>query len=125
MSDLIQLVAQVEPWFENQALAGALLGGGFGIFGGVYGSLLGLLAPRGRARGLMVAVHWTALSLGVLLLVAGVTALVSDQPYGVWYALLLPGAIVTVVMGCLTPVLHIVYRQAEHRRLEAEEFRHT
>ncbi len=124
MSDdlLINLLAQVEPWF-NAGLVGGLMGGGIGILGGVYGTVVGLCAPRGKWRSFVFAMHWAALALGGVLLVAGVTAVITGQPYGVWYSLLLPGLLLTVLMGTMTPVIKLRYRQAEHRRLEAEEFR--
>ena len=37
--------------------------------------------------------------LGILLTIAGVVAVVSKQPYAVWYALLLPGVILTLVFS--------------------------
>ncbi len=69
-----------------------------------------------------MGLHFGLLVLGVAL-GAGLTALITGQPYGVWYALLLPGAILSVLMVCFTPMVLMRYRQAEHRRLEAEEFR--
>lgn len=124
MSDLmLQLATQAQPWFENFGLVGGLLGAGIGTLGAVYGTTVGLLAPRGKARGLVLGLHWTCLALGVVLLAAGVTALATGQPYGVWYALLLPGALVTILMIVFLPIVRIRYQQAEHRRLEAEEFR--
>ena len=59
------------------------------------------------------------------MLAAGLTALIVGQPYGVWYVLILPGAILTVLMGVFTPFVGHLFRQAEHRRLEAEEFRRS
>jgi hypothetical protein len=70
-----------------------------------------------------MALHWGAIALGIGFIGAGITAVVSGQPYGVWYSLLLPGLLLTVLMGTMTPVIKMRYRQAEHRRLEAEEFR--
>jgi hypothetical protein len=124
MSDLVvQLAAQVQPWFENQGMVGGLLGAGAGVMGGIYGTTVGLLAPRGKARGFVFGMHFTFLVLGALLLVAGVTAVSTGQPYGVWYALLLPGGLITALMAAFLPMVRMRYRQAEHRRLEAEEFR--
>jgi hypothetical protein len=66
-------------------------------------------------------------SLGLLLvceavlLVLGLTALLSGQPYGVWYGLLLPGAIGLVVLGSLAPVAMNAYRQAENRKMQARD----
>jgi hypothetical protein len=52
MSDLMpQLATQAQPWFENFGLVGGLLGAGIGTLGAAYGTTVGLLAPRGKARG--------------------------------------------------------------------------
>ncbi len=118
----ITFLSEVEPWF-NPGLAGGLLGGGVGVLGAVYGCLAGVLAPRGTARPIVMAVHWGMMALGVVFIAAGSWAAVADQPYGVWYALLLPGFLLVVLMGVFTPVIKQRYRQAEHRRLQAEEFR--
>ncbi len=125
MSDdlVINLAVQVEPWFGNAGLVGGLIGGGIGILGAVYGTVVGVFAPRGKGRPFVFAVHWAALAVGGVLVVAGVTAVITGQPYGVWYALLLPGLLLTVLMGTATPMIRLRYRQAEHRRLEAEELR--
>ncbi len=120
---MIEMLSAVQPWFENWGLIGGLLGGGIGLLGGVYGTVVGICAPRGKAKRLVFGLHWFALLLGLGLLVGGITALVTDQPYGVWYALLLPGAILTVLIICFTPMVKLRYRQAEHRQLNAEEFR--
>ncbi len=89
MTDMhvINLLAEVEPWFTNPGLAGGLIGGGVGVLGATYGSAVGVLAPRGKGRAFVMALHWAAL------------------------------------MGTMTPIIKLRYRQAEHRRLTAEEFR--
>ena len=120
---MIEMLSAVQPWFENWGLVGGLLGGGIGLLGGVYGTVVGICAPRGKAKRLVFGLHWFALLLGLALLVGGITALVTGQPYGVWYALLLPGALLTVLIICFTPMVKLRYRQAEHRKLNAEEFR--
>ena len=45
------------------------------------------------------------------------------QPYGIWYGPVLLGVIATAVIGGLMPMAHRAYRQADERRLQAEEFR--
>ena len=120
---MINLLAQVEPWFQNFGVVGGSIGGGIGVLGAVYGTVVGVLAPRGKGRPFVFAMHWASLALGGLFLIAGVTAVITGQPYGVWYSLLLPGLLLTVLMGTMTPVIKLRYRQAEHRRLQAEEFR--
>jgi hypothetical protein len=49
----------------------------------------------------------------LVLLAAGLTALFSGQPYGVWYGLGLGGLIGTVVLGFVLPVVRKGYREAE------------
>ena len=120
---MIELLGAVQPWIENWGLVGGLLGGGVGLLGGVYGTVVGVCASRGKAKGLVFGLHCFSLLLGLALLAAGITALIGDQPYGVWYALLLPGAILTFLMIIFTPMIKMRYRQAEHRHLSAEEFR--
>jgi hypothetical protein len=61
----------------------------------------------------------------VVSLAAGVAAVMLAQPYHVWFPALLIGAILTFVMGPLLPLAVRGYRQAEARRMEAEELRRT
>ena len=119
---MINFLSEVQPWF-NPGLAGGLLGGGVGVLGAVYGCVVGVLAPQGKGRSFVMAMHWGTIALGAVFLVAGIWAAVAGQPYGVSYVLLLPGMLLVVLMGAFTPLVKQRYRQAEHRRLQAEEFR--
>jgi hypothetical protein len=53
----------------------------------------------------------------LVLLGGGLAALVSGQPYGVWYGLGMGGLIGTLVLGPILPVVRKRYREAEERRL--------
>jgi hypothetical protein len=46
---------------------------------------------------------------------------INGQPWGVWYGLLLPGAIGTLVLGANSLVILKTYRQVEERRLAAKD----
>lgn len=59
----------------------------------------------------------------MILLALGVAAIISGQPYAVWFGLGLPGLIITSVLLPLTIVVKQRYREAEQRKLEAESFR--
>lgn len=113
-------------WFTPQqgnmigAIAGAVFGG---IGGGVTGPLIGVLAPRGRAKLLVLGLMLFWIALGVGLLGAAGYALIDGQPRHVWFPFALVGLVTTAVMGGLFPVARQRYRQAELRRLEAEELR--
>ena len=105
-----------EPWFDGNQwawLPGTLLG----VFGGLWGALLGGLAPRGKARPLVLGLGWLFVGVSLVLLAAGLTALVSGQPYGVWYGLGLAGLMGTLVIAPLIPVARKRYREAEERRM--------
>jgi hypothetical protein len=96
------------------ALSG-ILGGLIGVLGGVWGTLAGILAPKGRSRGIVLAMGYGMLSFGVFLALSGVILLFTGTPYHVWYALLLPGCILSIVMTPLLPLVRNRYREAEER----------
>jgi uncharacterized membrane protein len=109
-----------EPWFDPirwSWLPGTLLG----VLGGLWGSLAGTLAPRGKARPLVLGLGWLLFVASLVLLAAGLTALVSGQPYSVWYGLGLAGLVGTLVIAPLLPIARKRYRQAEERRMQAED----
>ncbi len=109
-----------EPWFDANLYAwipGTLLG----VCGGLWGSLVGVLGPRGKAKGLVLGSLGLLLAGSAILFVLGMTALLSGQPYGVWYGLLLAGTIGLIVLGSLTPVALSAYRQAEERKMRARD----
>lgn len=109
-----------EPWF-NPNLYGWIPGTLLGVLGGSWGAMVGALAPRGKARGLVLGSLAVLLLASAACLVAGLVALVGRQPYGVWYGLLLAGVMGVVVLGSLSPVAFNAYRQAEARKVEAQD----
>ncbi len=111
----------MEAWWSNEAAAyiGAIGGSGVGLLGGVFGVMAGVLAPRGKAKGLVVGLHVTLIVVGACMLVAGIVAVSMGQPYHVYYPLLLCGGIVSLVLGGLLPGTLMRYRQAEQRKLDA------
>ncbi len=111
-----------EPWFDPNRWAW-LPGTFFGCLGGLWGGLGGVLASQGKARRLVVGFGELLQWLSVVLLAAAVIALCTGQPYGVWYFLGLPGLIGTCVIGPLLPLVRKRYREAEERRMQAEDFR--
>ena len=125
MTDItfIEILSTVTPWFDNPGMVGGIAGGAIGLLGGIYGTVLGICAPKGKAKALVFTMHFCSLILGTLLLVGGITTLISGQPYGVWYPLVLLGGLLTLLMAYFTPMVFTRYRQAEHRQLHAEEFR--
>jgi hypothetical protein len=116
-----------EPWFDPNvfgAYFGAIGGGVGGTLGGLWGALAGWLAPRGKAKLLVVGLGWLILTAAVGCLGLGVYALTAGQPYGIWYPPLLVGIVIPSVVGGLLPMVYRRYRQADQRKMQAEEFRH-
>jgi MFS family permease len=109
-----------DPWF-NENLYSWIPGTALGVLGGLWGGLIGTLAPRGRARGLVLGGMWALLIASAVLLALGLIALWTGQPYGVWYGLGLAGAIGLVVIGVNMPNVYRVYRAAEERKLAARD----
>lgn len=116
----------MSAWMTMQEanLMGAVAGGVFGVLGGgLTGPLIGWLAPQGRAKPLVVGLQCFWVGLGVALLATGLAAVVVSQPFYVAKPFLLVGAIATAVMGGLLPITLMRYRQAERRRMDAQDLR--
>jgi MFS family permease len=107
-----------EPWFAPQYAW--IFGAAVGILGGIVGTAVGLLAPRGKAKGTVFGLNWFAVLISAGSLLGGIIALVSGQPYHVWYGLGLAGLIGVLVFGLNYFTLTMAYRQAELRKLNAQ-----
>lgn len=112
-------------WWSQQAagLIGGIGGGGLGSLCGVLGAFAGWQAPKGRCKPLVVGGFGLFVLIGVAAAIAGVVALLQNQPYHVWYPLMLCGFLFTLLPSILLPVVLMRYRQAEARRMQAEELR--
>jgi hypothetical protein len=109
-----------QPWFDPNSYAW-IPGTAYGIIAGCLGGLVGWLLPRGRVTRFLLRA-WLALwGLAVALLAVGLVALAAGQPWGVWYGLLLPGVIGTLVVGANWFVILKTCRQVEQRRLAAKD----
>ncbi len=111
----IRLWGVTGSWWSPQQIG--LIGGVGGSVVGFFGALLGLLASKGRARNFVLATMKIFIALGILLTIAGFVAVVSNQPYAVWFALLLPGVILTLVFSLTLPSIQRRYDELEIRRM--------
>ena len=115
-----------QPWFDPMrfgALYGGIGGGLLGSLGGVLGALAGTLAPKGKGRSLILGAFTLMTFVGIANLLAGAYALYDHQPYGIWYPLVLIGALLTILFAALRPVVQRRYAEAELRKLDAAAFR--
>ena len=103
----------VQPWFDPNQY-GWTPGVVFGCTAVLLAGFAVWLVPRGRAKTFIIR-SWLALwAVALLLLIAGVYAFFQAQPWGVWYALLLPGVVGTAVLGGDFFVIIKKYREVEH-----------
>jgi hypothetical protein len=109
-----------QPWFDPNSYAW-IPGTAYGVIAGILGGLVGWLLPRGRATRFLLRAWFVLWAAAVGLLVIGFVALLNGQPWGVWYGLLLPGAIGTLVVGANSFVILKTRRQVEQRRLAAKD----
>jgi hypothetical protein len=108
-----------EPWFPIQYawVPGTL----YGVAAGGMGAIVGWLVPKGRARQGLLRAWFSLWAVAVILLLAGVAALLGGQPWDVWFGILLPGVIGTLVVGANSLVILKAYREIETRRLAAKD----
>ena len=108
-----------DPWFDPMYawLPGTLLG----VIGGTLGGLAGWLAPKGKAKALVLGGLWVLLAASAVMLILGVVGFFAGQPYGVWYGLGLAGLIGVLVLGVNAPQILRWYRAAEERRMSARD----
>jgi MFS family permease len=114
------MVLTTQPWFDPARYAW-IPGSAYGVAAALMGGLVSWLAPRGRARNFTLTAWFVLWAVAVALLIAGFVALARGQPWGVWYGLLLTGAIGTLVVGANSFVVVKAYRLGEQRRLAAKD----
>ena len=109
-----------EPWFDPSLYAW-IPGTAYGLVAGLMGGLVAWLVPRGKARNFVLRAWFMVWALALALLIMGFVALAAGQPWGIWYGLLLPGAIGILVVGANSLVILKRYREVEERRLAAKD----
>lgn len=109
-----------QQWFDPAHYAW-IPGTVYGVMAGLMGGLAGWLASRGRARTFVLRLWFTLWAASAALAIAGIVAVVVGQPWGVWFSLLLPGAVCAVVVGANSFTILKRYREIEERRLAAKD----
>ena len=121
--ELVQFAPEENPlggssawWSDRDA---GILGGVAGSALGILGAVIGWLGSAGRAKGFVLstlkAVRWA----GIGVLVLGVVAFLTGQPYEVYYSLVLLGGISATLGFVLPRALSKRYEDLELRRMQA------
>jgi len=107
--------ASPRAWWSNSTSAwiGALGGAGVGL----SGALIGILCSLGKGKQFILSFQIVMIVLGIVSIIAGLTALFVGQPYGVWYPLVMLGGIPTIVFGSLFFVVRQRFLQIELRKM--------
>lgn len=109
----------------NPNTLGAIAGSSIGIMGALLGTVAGTCAPRGKAKGFVIALFAIMITGGFVFAGLGIGAFMVGAPWRMGYSLLLPGGLAVILGSSLFPVILVRYRQAEMRRIEAAAFRAT
>jgi drug/metabolite transporter (DMT)-like permease len=98
---------------------------GLPVLGGALVVASATLMPRGKAKGLVSGAYMLLASLGAACLLFALFAGMEGEPRSVVVPLLVPGIVLTVVMGIFSPAVIREYQQFEFRKLAAEIFRRS
>jgi hypothetical protein len=102
-----------------------LIAVGLPVLGGALVVATSVLTPRGKAKGLLTGAYMLLASLGAACLLFAAIAGIAGEPMSVVIPLLLPGIVLTVIMGIFSPTIIREYQHFEFRKLAAEIFRRS
>lgn len=106
-----------EEWWSGQTAG--WLGGLGGSMIGIIGGVIGILAGMGRGKKLIQVLSALITVVGVIALASGIYAVIIQQPYSVYYVLLLLGGQMTLGgIACLVFIPN-QFRVRELRRMQA------
>jgi len=90
----------MEIWFSESTanIIFPIIGGGLSILFGLYGTFGGIFAPKGKFKRLILSAAIAFIAIGAIMLITGLFALISKQPYHVWYPFILTGGIILPIL---------------------------
>ena len=120
---LYQYAAGEDPLGGGASWVGGFTTTWIGVIGGcligLWGGFVGYLVPRGKARGFVIGSANLLVVAGIVVFFAGLYAIGTGQPYGIYYPLLMLGAILVFVVGWLRLGLPRRYEAVELKKMQA------
>ncbi len=112
----------MEPWFDAKTagLLGAIIGGALGSMGALMGSCCGIFIRKGWKK-FALSIFTITIAACVLLILTGIVAAATKQPYHVWYSFFFPGFLGTVIFSSLFPMIRKRFTEAELRQIQAKD----
>ena len=98
---------------------------GLPLIGGALVVASSVLMPRGKAKGMLTGAYMLLASLGAACLVYAGLGVIAGASGDEILSVLLPGTVLTVIMGIFSPAVIREYQQFEFRKLAAELFRRS
>ena len=111
------LADSAAAWWTNQQ--GGIVGGFVGSLLGILGGLIGWSAAWGKSQRLTMGLCHAGIAIGCVCLATGAIAVVLQQPFQVYYPLMLTGIISVSVIGANLRTISQRFHADEFRRMQA------
>ncbi len=110
------------PWFDDMTMnrIGGFIGSAIGILGGTLGATAIIFIRKGW-RKIYFTLYTSIILVGLSLAITGLIAIFMKQPFIVWYGFLLPGAITTILLLSLLPVINKRFTDFEILQMKSHD----
>ena len=112
-------------WFDAATgnMLGGILGASMGVICGLWGTIAGKYASKGKFRQSVSYSAKLIIAVGILLSLAGGIAIIADQPRHVWSPFLLCGIIPLVVMLSVYSNIKRAYAASELKKMYIDDMK--
>ena len=110
-------------WFEPHMAGwiGGIGGSVIGVLGGTFGALAGIFVRKGKFKKFILTYAIVLIVIGAASLCTGLFALITGQPYHVWYPFTLIGALLSIQMPIFFRMMKKIYIQVELNKMNIDD----
>ncbi len=109
-------VETTQAWWNGRT--SGLIGAGVGILGGIFGTGIGICSNIRKTRSVANILLLIMPILGIACIPVALFALILRQPFHVWYPLLLPGLLFTVLGFAFGPMVKKRWNDEDLRKIQ-------